>query len=132
MGVQTGEGYAVGNLEDMGEGPGFRKIRRELGVTAFGVNAIVLPARFGTNRHYHDEQEEVYFVHRGEIVFELGDGSEHTVGEGGVVRVDAKTPRRLRNETHEEAVYVCFGGKDGYVGRDAHAPDEDARAAPLD
>ena len=41
-GVSSGEGYAVANLADLGEGPGFRKIRGALGVTAFGVNAIVL------------------------------------------------------------------------------------------
>ena len=43
-GVTTGEGYAVAHLEDLGDGPGFRKVRKGLGVTAFGVNAIVLPA----------------------------------------------------------------------------------------
>ena len=29
-------GYAVSSLGQMGEGPGFRKVRQELGVTAFG------------------------------------------------------------------------------------------------
>ena len=32
----------------MGDGYGFRKIRRELGVTAFGINAIVLPPGYET------------------------------------------------------------------------------------
>ncbi len=41
--ISKGDGYAVANLSDLGEGPGFRKIRKALGVTAFGVNAIVLP-----------------------------------------------------------------------------------------
>ena len=59
-----GEGYAVANLDDLGEGPGFRKIRKELGVTAFGVNAIVLPPTYETGSHFHDEQEELYFLHR--------------------------------------------------------------------
>ena len=64
--VTKGDGYAVANLADLGEGPGFRKIRKELGVTAFGVNAIVLPPTYETGSHYHDEQEELYFVHSGE------------------------------------------------------------------
>ncbi|HEY2318438.1 MAG TPA: hypothetical protein VGH67_09080 [Solirubrobacteraceae bacterium] len=34
-----GDGYAVSSLDAMGEGYGFRKVRRELGVTAFGMNA---------------------------------------------------------------------------------------------
>ena len=40
-----GDGYAVANIDGLGEGPGFRKVRRELGVEEFGVNAIVLPAQ---------------------------------------------------------------------------------------
>ena len=42
--VVEGDGYAVANVDGMGDGPGFRKVRRALGVTAFGVNAIELPA----------------------------------------------------------------------------------------
>jgi hypothetical protein len=67
------EGYAVSSLEEMGDGPGFRKVRRELGVTAFGINAIVLPVGYATGVHYHDEQEETYFVHRGSVEFRFGD-----------------------------------------------------------
>ena len=43
--VIEGEGFAVAALDALGDGYGFRKVRRELGVTAFGVNAIVLPRR---------------------------------------------------------------------------------------
>jgi mannose-6-phosphate isomerase-like protein (cupin superfamily) len=118
QGVIEGDGYAVGNLDDLGDGPGFRKIRKELGVTAFGVNAIVLPPGIETGFHYHDEQEELYFVHRGAIEIEFGDGAVLTLGEGGLARVDASTVRKLRNVGDVDAVYVCAGGKDGYVGRD--------------
>ena len=95
--VISGEGYAVGTLDALGEGYGFRKIRRGLGVTAFGINAIVLPPGYETGRHYHDEQEETYFVHRGTIEFEFGDGDEHVLGPGGVARVDAATVRKIKN-----------------------------------
>jgi len=121
--VVEGEGYAVANIDGIGEGPGFRKIRRELGVTAFGINAIVLPAGIETGRHYHDEQEETYFVHRGRVEFEFGDGSTHVLGPGGVARVDAATVRRMKNVGDEDAVYVIAGGKDGYVGRDGRLPE---------
>jgi quercetin dioxygenase-like cupin family protein len=129
--VVTGDGYAVGSIDDMADGPGFRKIRRELGVTAFGINAIALPPGFATGRHYHDEQEETYFVHRGRIAMEFGDGSSHELGPGGVARVDAATVRRIRNVGDEEAVYVIAGGKDGYVGRDGKLPEgETSRFGP--
>jgi quercetin dioxygenase-like cupin family protein len=117
--VSKGEGYAVANLADLGAGPGFRKIRKELGVTAFGVNAIVLPPTYETGSHFHDEQEELYFVHSGEIEFTFGDGSTQRLGPGGLAWVDAPTSRKVRNlSDSEEAVYVIVGGKDGYVGRD--------------
>jgi mannose-6-phosphate isomerase-like protein (cupin superfamily) len=116
--VTNGEGYAVAHLEDLGDGPGFRKVRKGLGVTAFGVNAIVLPPGIETGFHYHDVQEELYFVHRGAIEMEFGDGSVQLLGEGGMARVDAATVRKIRNVGEVDAVYLCAGGKDGYIGRD--------------
>ncbi len=128
QGVTKGEGYAVANIDDLGEGPGFRKIRKELGVTAFGINAIVLPPSYETGRHYHDEQEELYFLHSGHIEMEFGDGSTHELAPGGAARVDPSTVRKVRNLSgSEEAVYVIVGGKDGYVGRDGHQPDGETR-----
>jgi mannose-6-phosphate isomerase-like protein (cupin superfamily) len=120
MAMASGDGWAVGHIEDMGEGPGFRKVRRELGVTAFGVNAIVLPPGFVSNGHHHDEQEEVYFVHRGRMRMRFGDGGDQLLEPGGLARVDPATVRSVENAGEEDLVFVCFGGKDGYVGRDAH------------
>ena len=132
-GVIRGDGYAVAGLDDLGEGHGFRKVRRGLDVTAFGVNAIVLPPGWETGGHYHDEQEELYVVHRGEIEMRFGDGASHRLADGGFARVDARTVRSVRNVGGAEAVYVVVGVKDGYVGRDGHLPDgedPDGRAFP--
>jgi mannose-6-phosphate isomerase-like protein (cupin superfamily) len=126
-----GDGYAVSNLDAMGDGYGFRKVRRELGVTAFGINAVVLPPGYSTGVHYHEEQEETYFVHRGEVEIRFGDGSSHRLTAGGVARVDAATHRGLRNVGQDDAVVVVTGGKDGYVGRDGRpADDSDPRGGP--
>jgi quercetin dioxygenase-like cupin family protein len=122
-GVTDGDGYAVGNLDDLGDGPGFRKVRKGLGVTAFGVNAIVLPAGIETGFHHHETQEELYFVHRGAIEMEFGDGAVHELREGSFARVDAATERKIRNAGDVDAIYVIAGGKDGYVGRDGRAPE---------
>jgi mannose-6-phosphate isomerase-like protein (cupin superfamily) len=117
--VTKGEGYAVSSLDDLGEGWGFRKVRKELGVGAFGANAIVMPPGYESGRHLHEEQEELYFVHSGRLAIEFGDGTTQELGAGGIAWVDAPTHRRLRNlSDSEEAVYVCVGGKGGYVGRD--------------
>src|SRR4029077_7422643 len=96
---------------------GFRKVRRELGVTAFGINALVLPGGYSTREHYHDEQEETYFVHQGTVEFRFGDGTKHKLGPGGIARVDAATRRGLRNLGETDAVILVAGGQDGYVGR---------------
>jgi mannose-6-phosphate isomerase-like protein (cupin superfamily) len=130
MGVTEGDGYAVAALEDLGEGPGFLKVRRELGVTAFGVNVIVLPAGVETGRHYHDEQEELYFVHSGRVEIEFGDGTTHELGPGGLARVDASTLRKFRVLGDEDAVYLAVGGKGGYVGRDGRQPEGEERVMP--
>jgi len=114
----------------MGEGYGFRKIRHELGVTAFGINAIVLPPDYETGIHYHDEQEETYFVHKGQVEFRFGDGTRHLLGPGGLVRVDAQTHRGMRNAGKGEAIVVIAGGKGGYVGRDGNAVDAASAHAP--
>jgi len=121
-GVTEGDGYAIANLDDLGQAPGFRKVRKGLGVTAFGVNAIVMPPGIESGFHFHETQEELYFVHRGTVEIEFGDGSVHTLGEGGLARVDASTVRKLRNVGDVDAVYLCAGGKDGYVGRDGRVP----------
>src|ERR1700722_12779605 len=121
--VRSGDGYALGDLDDLGGSPGFRKVRKGLGVTAFGVNAIVLPAGVETGFHFHDEQEELYFVHRGAIEMEFGDGSVHAIAEGGFARVDAATLRKVRNVGDTDAIYLCAGGKDGYIGRDGRVPE---------
>jgi quercetin dioxygenase-like cupin family protein len=128
--VVAGDGYAVGNIDALGDQYGFKKIRRELGVTAFGINAIAMPRGYETGRHYHDEQEETYFVHRGTVEFEFGDGEKHVLGPGGVARVDAATVRKIRNIGDEDAVYVVAGGKGGYVGRDGRLPEGEQRSMP--
>jgi mannose-6-phosphate isomerase-like protein (cupin superfamily) len=118
-----GDGFAVANVDALGEGPGFRKLRRELGVTAFGLNAIELPVGTETGSHFHAEQEEVYFVHRGRLEITFNDGDSYVLGPGGVARVDASTVRKFKNAGDEAALYVIAGGKDGYVGRDGQVPE---------
>ena len=129
--VVEGDGYAAGHIDEMGDRYGFRKVRRELGVTAFGVNAIVFPPAVAAGTHWHDEQEEVYFVHSGRAKFEFGDGTEVLLGPGGAIRVDAPTHRRISNPGDEDLVLFITGGKDGYVGRDGQAPEGQERVSPI-
>jgi len=118
--VVTGDGYAVANIAALGDGGGFRKIRPALEVQSLGVNAIVMPAEFAGRRHYHDEQEETYFIHQGHAELEFGDGSVHRLGPGGVARISPATVRRIRNVGDDDLIYVAVGAKDGYVDNDGH------------
>ena len=116
-------GYAISTLDELGDGYGFRKIRAALGVEAFGVNALVYPPGYEGFSHYHDTQDELYFVHRGRIRVEV-EGETRDLGEGGLFHVEATTPRKVSNPFDEEAVLLAIGGKDGYVQRDGHMVDE--------
>jgi mannose-6-phosphate isomerase-like protein (cupin superfamily) len=109
--------YAFASIDELGDGYGFRKVRQPLGVTAFGVNVIVYPPGGEGIHHYHDEQDELYFVHRGTARFEV-EGEVREVGAGGLCHVEAATPRKVSNAGDEDLVLVVVGGKGGYVGRD--------------
>ena len=115
-------GHTFSSLDELGEGYGFRKIRHGLGVTAFGANALVMAPGFDGFLHYHDTQDELYFVHRGTARFEV-DGEVRAVGPGGLVHVESTTPRKFSNIGDDDLVVVVIGGKDGYVERDGHLVD---------
>jgi mannose-6-phosphate isomerase-like protein (cupin superfamily) len=125
--ITKGEGYAVGHIDDMGDRYGFRKVRRALDVTAFGVNALVLPPNYDAGRHFHDEQQELYFVHSGTVEMRFEDGTTHRMEPGTAARVDAATVRGVANVGEEDAVLLVAGGKDGYVGRDGRMPEGEQR-----
>lgn len=117
-------GYRFGSLDELGDGYGFRKVRRELGVTAFGVNAIVYPPGYEGFHHYHDTQDELYFVHSGRARFEVGDDVRE-LEAGGLCHVESTTPRKVSNASEtEDLVMLVIGGKGGYVERDGHMVDD--------
>ncbi len=115
--------YAFGTLDEMGSGPGFRKVRQALGVEAFGVNALVMaPGHEGFN-HYHDTQDELYFVHSGTARFEV-EGETRDLGPGGFLHAPSTTHRKVSNPGPEECVVLIVGAKDGYIGRDGQLVDQ--------
>jgi mannose-6-phosphate isomerase-like protein (cupin superfamily) len=117
-------GHAVGSLEELGEGYGFRKIRRALGVQAFGVNAVVMAPGYEGIEHYHEQQDELYFIHQGTARVEV-EGQVYELGPGGICHVESTTPRKFSNAGEDDLVMLVVGGKDGYVERDGHLVDQD-------
>ena len=114
-------GYAFGSIDEMGEGI-FRKVRQELGVTAFGVNVLVLAPGLEARPHYHDNQDELYFIHRGRARVAL-PGEVRELRPGELCHVESKTPRQITSVGDEDLVMLVVGAKDGYVGRDGHLTD---------
>src|SRR5438270_5574189 len=124
-------GHAFGSLDELGGGYGFRKVRSALGVTAFGVNALVMPPGAEGVAHYHERQDELYFVHSGTARFEV-DGEVRELGPGGLCHVESTTPRKVSNAGDDDLVLLVVGGRDGYVERDGrlvHPEDAERRAA---
>jgi uncharacterized cupin superfamily protein len=123
--------HSFSTIDELGSGPGFRKVRHALGVTAFGCNVVVYPPRFQGFMHFHDTQDELYFVHSGTARFEV-DGEERILGPGGLCHVESTTVRKVSNAGDDDLVLLVIGGKDGYVERDgnvASAEDLERRKA---
>ncbi len=116
-------GHTFGSIDELGDGYGFRKVRGALGVTAFGVNAIVMPPGFLGFLHFHDDQDELYFVHSGSARVEV-EGEERILEVGGLLHVQSTTPRRVSNASEtDDLVLLVIGGKGGYIERDGHMVD---------
>ena len=98
----------------------FVSLRRELGVTSFGINLLTLRPGQRGRIHRHREQEEVYLVLRGTLSVGLEDG-EVELGEYEIVRVPASTRRQLSNRGESVCVLVALGGAGEHVGRDGEA-----------
>ena len=113
--------YAFGSIDELGEGV-FRKVRRELGVTSFGVNVLVIPPGIEARPHFHEEQDELYFVHAGRARFAL-PGEARELDPGGLCHVESTTPRQITSVGEEPLVMLVVGAKGGYVGRDGRPAD---------
>jgi uncharacterized cupin superfamily protein len=111
---------AFASLEP-GNGERFQSLRRELGVTSFGMNLITLQPRERGRVHAHKQQEEVYLVLQGELTLLLDDDEEHTLGRAQLIRVGPSVRRQLVNGGKERLVLLALGGAGEHQGRDGRA-----------
>jgi uncharacterized cupin superfamily protein len=98
----------------------FQPLRRELGVSSFGMNLIALEPRQRGRIHAHDQQEEVYVVLEGELTL-LIEQDPHVLGPDDVARVGPAVRRQLVNAGADRLVLLALGGSGEHVGRDGRA-----------
>jgi uncharacterized cupin superfamily protein len=99
----------------------FQRLRAELGVSAFGLNLILLRPGQRGRVHAHRQQEEVYLVLEGTLTLLLEDGEEHELGRGQLARVAPDARRQLVNRHPERLALLAVGGAAEHVGRDGRA-----------
>jgi quercetin dioxygenase-like cupin family protein len=103
---------------DVGER--FLALRRELGVSSFGMNQIVLEPGQRGRIHRHRGQEEVYLVLEGTLTLLLEEEPTE-LERGELVRVAPQVRRQLVNRGPGRLVLLALGGAGEHQGRDGEA-----------
>lgn len=98
----------------------FVALRRQLGVSSFGLNQLVLRPGQRGRIHRHERQEEVYLVLEGQLSL-LVEGEPIELGEGELIRVAPQVRRQLVNRGPGRVVLLALGGDGEHVGRDGEA-----------
>jgi quercetin dioxygenase-like cupin family protein len=109
----------------------FVPLRRQLGVTSFGLNQILLRPGQRGRIHRHTTQEEVYIVLAGTLTLGV-EGEERELGQGELARVAPEVRRQISNRGSEDVLLLALGGAHEHVGRDgeAFAAWDQERGAP--
>jgi uncharacterized cupin superfamily protein len=107
----------------------FQPLRRELGISSFGMNLIVLDPGQRGRIHAHEHQEEAFLVLDGELTL-LVEGAEHVLGRDEIARVAAPVRRQLVNAGRSRLVLLALGGAGEHVGRDGVAWESWEEAGP--
>jgi quercetin dioxygenase-like cupin family protein len=113
------EGTARARL-DRDFGDRFLPLRRQLGVTSFGMNQIVLQPGQRGRIHRHLHQEEVYLVLEGRLTLMI-EGEATDLAEGDLIRVAPQIRRQLVNLGPGRVVLLALGGAEEHRGRDGEA-----------
>ncbi|HEY8001781.1 MAG TPA: cupin domain-containing protein [Solirubrobacterales bacterium] len=104
-------------------GDRFVPLRRQLGVTSFGCNEIVLEPGQRGRIHRHERQEEVYLVLEGSLTLMI-EGEEQLLERGELARVGPELRRQLVNRGPGRLLVLALGGSGEHQGRDGLAyPD---------
>lgn len=115
--METGVSYAK---LDPDHDDRFLSLRRELGVTSFGINQIRLQPGQRGRIHLHHHQEEVFLVLAGTLTLGI-EGEERALAQGELARVAPNVRRQLVNQGTDDVLILALGGHNEHVGRDGEA-----------
>ena len=99
----------------------FLSLRRELGITTFGINQIRLRPGQRGRIHLHTKQEEVFLVLSGTLTLWI-EGEPRELTQGELARVGPSVKRQLANrDPRQDLLILALGGHNEHVGRDGEA-----------
>lgn len=105
---------------ERGSSERFVTLRKELGVTSFGINQLNLQPGQRGRIHRHLRQEEVYLVLEGELTVSV-EGVEDVLEEDEMLRVAPGLRRQLINRSTAPVILIALGGAGEHAGRDGEA-----------
>lgn len=108
----------------------FLPLRRQLEVSSFGFNQIVLQPGQRGRIHRHKHQEEVYLVLEGRLTLLL-EGETSELDQGELIRVAPQIRRQLVNRGPGRLVLLALGGAREHRGRDGEAFGEWSDEQPV-
>ncbi len=117
MGAEPGVGRA---RLDPDSAERFVGLRKQLGVSCFGLNQMTLQPGQRGRIHRHERQEEVYLVLEGELTIAI-EGEEETLGADELIRLGPELRRQLINRGENRCLLIAIGGADEHQGRDGEA-----------
>ena len=118
--IKTGKNYAAVNVGRMDQiiehelpmGPNVIKgkvfVGQALGTTGSELSfQTLVPGQDSGFLHTHKTHEELYFILKGEGVYQV-DGEMINVSEGSIVRVSPQGKRALKNTGNTDMVMLCI------------------------
>ena len=142
--IKTGKNYAavsVGRMDQIIEhelpmGPNVIKgkvfVGQALGTTGSELSfQTLVPGQDSGFLHTHKTHEELYFILKGEGVYQV-DGEMINVSEGSIVRVSPQGKRALKNTGNTDMVMLCIQYKaNAFTEADSPMTDGNILQEPL-
>ena len=121
MAIASGDGYSVGEIDDMGTEPGVSQGATRARGDRVRRQRDRAPGGIETGFHLHERQQELYIVLAGGSRSSSATAPSTPSGRRDRPRRRAHPPQ-ARNSGAGDATYVIVGAEGGYVGRDGRCP----------